>query len=233
MKAVFALPYAFGSASAYRQFKKYLDKNIYFRSIEYPGHSSRFSEPLCTSIRQMAVDAYDQISDVIKECSQYMIIGYSMGSLVGFELYQYIMQSHKKPPSCLIVFASPAPDRIFNYKRYEDYGVNEIREELREKEGTPDEILNNQEMLELFMPIIKSDLIALRDYHPDDKLCKIQCKTVVVRGTEEENKYCSEEWSRFCDSECDFYLMKGGHFFMFENESEAKKCAELINKMSN
>lgn len=233
MTAVFALPYAFGSASVYRGFKEYLNRDIDFFPLEYAGHSSRFNEPLYTSIQEMAIDAYNWIRDKASRYDSYMIMGYSMGSLVGFELYRYLVKNNQKPPECFLAFASAAPDRVYKYKSYEEYGINEIREELCEQHGTPKEILDNPEMLELFMPIIKSDLIALRDYCPGDLSDKIRCRTVIVRGTEEESDGCNENWNRFCENESELFLMEGGHFFMFENEDVTKKCAELVNGLVN
>lgn len=230
MRALFALPYAFGSAAAYRNFKGYLDEDIDFHPLDYPGHSSRFNDSFCTSIQGMAEDALEQIEEKIERYGEYGIMGYSMGSLVGFELCNNIIKKRLKPPKYFFAFASPAPDRIYNYKNYETYGVEEIRAELKEKDGTPEEILNNREMLELFLPIIKSDLIALRDYHADNIPGGLQCTTVIVRGADEKNKYCHDEWKRFCGDECEFHIMDGGHFFMFENDDTAEKCAELVNR---
>ena len=96
-------------------------------------------------------------------------------------------------------------------------------------DGTPDEILNSNEMLEVFSPIIRNDLIALRNYGRKElPKVKIDCPLTVVRGHEENAKESYEHWNYFSDNQSSYHEISGNHFFMFENSGNLRKCASIV-----
>ncbi|MEK7017057.1 thioesterase II family protein [Bacillus sp. FSL R9-9410] len=87
---LFCLPYAGGSASMYYQLKGYMHKIVDVIPIEYSGHGERISENYYASFKNMVDDIASKIIDYLDD-DQFSILGYSMGSLVAFEVYYEIL----------------------------------------------------------------------------------------------------------------------------------------------
>lgn len=233
---LFALPYAFGSSYIYHSLENNLIADYDMISLDYPGHGGRMRENLIKDIKQLADDAYKQICKYLKTDEDYAILGYSMGSIVGFEVLNIMKERKIKEPKAFFAFASPAPNRKEDAKDYENYNMTDIKNVLLERKGTPDEVLENEEMLELLEPIIRNDLIALRDYNDSYSDIKIECPLIVVRGTKENGrkgediKESFEEWRKFASGKTAYYEIEGEHFFMFENEKNLQDCCQIIKE---
>ena len=230
---IFALPYAFGASYIYNGVKNELSDYYDVIPLEYPGHGTRFSEGLIPNIIDLAEDIIVQIKGSLNDDDEYALLGYSMGSLVGFEVCNLVKKRGFRHPETFFAFASPAPSREVEKKEYEKYSIEDIGGVLAEGSATPKLILENESMLEVLKPIVINDLIALRDYSASD--LKIMCPVVAVRG-EQESMYDIEnfyEWEQFSDDKIEYHVIKGGHFFMFENDTNLDSCCEIIrNKMS-
>lgn len=229
---VFAIPYAFGASYVYNDLKSKLAFDCEVIPIEYPGHGTRFGEELSHNIKELAVDAYNQICKKLLQDEEYAILGYSMGSIVGYELVKLLNESDQKKPECFFASASPAPSFKREKKNYECYDLEDIKEELDSKHGTPQEILDDIEILELLKPLVVNDMIALRDYHECCLNGKIEIPLVVTRGIGEQDtenlQESYEEWCRNFVGKTSYYEIQGGHFFMFESEQNLDECCRII-----
>ena len=218
MIRLFAIPYAFGGANIYYDLEKEIDENIELIPVEYSGHAGRFSEPLIYNIQEIATDAYTQIADKIR--GEYAILGYSMGGIVAYELFRIIKEKGKPLPKCIMAFGSTEPDFKHKGGNFEEYDVNQIRDLLIEFGGTPPELLEDEQMLEVISTIVISDSIALRDYVPSP--CEeyaISVPLTVLRGDKEEKlENCECSWRRYCTSDFTYCIVPGEHFFMFEKD---------------
>lgn len=226
---IFAFPYAFGAAHVYQNLKEILCDDIDIVPIEYPGHGSRYGEALMNDIVGLAKDAYAQIHTYLEKEVEYALLGYSMGGLVAYELYKRIVRRGNKKPKVFFAFAASAPDVQYADRDYESYTLNDIKNKLIEMSGTPDEILNSDEMLEVFSPIIKNDLIALRNYGKKElPKIKIDCPLTVVRGHGENAEDSYKHWNYFSGNQISYHEIAGNHFFMFENSENLNKCAKIV-----
>jgi medium-chain acyl-[acyl-carrier-protein] hydrolase len=228
---LFTVPYAFGGANIYRGFEKHLESHINIISLNYPGHEARISEKLLLSIQEMAEDVYKQIYDNL-EC-EYSLLGYSMGGYICYELYQIIKKNNKKLPKYMFIFASNEPEYNQKYKNGNDFNLTQVREVLIEFGGTSNEIINNDDFIELIAPIVRNDITALGTYVPTSYIeGKIGCSVTVVRGSQEENiEDCQIKWNNYFYNECEYIVVNGKHFFMFEEDGNRfNEFAEIINK---
>jgi medium-chain acyl-[acyl-carrier-protein] hydrolase len=227
---LYAFPYAFGGANIYRELEKYMDKYINIKSLNYPGHELRITEKFSNSIQEMAKDAYDKICEELD--NNYCLLGYSMGGLVCYELYQIIKKNNKKLPMHMFIFASDAPDFKQDYEDEENMSLDQVRDILRDMDGTPDEILNNDELIEMITPIIRSDISNIKNYVPTNHTIeKVGCQVTVIRGIEEDAGTCHSDWNKYFANECEYLTVEGGHFFMFQNDYERTyEYANIINQ---
>lgn len=228
---LYAFPYAFGGASAYKKLSIMLDEHINLISLNYAGHEERISETLLPSIHDMALDIYKIIKHELD--NEYSLLGYSMGCLVCYELYHILIKNKKKLPIKIFLFASDSPDFKRKTKYRNNMNIEDVRKLLIEYGNTPDEILQNDELLELIAPIVINDIYAIDHYVPTDSMVnKIECPVILGRGDLEKNiESCKSDWDKFFREESEYIIFKGNHFFMFEEScTQLRKVAETIEE---
>lgn len=227
---ILAFPYAYGSKNIYYELKNELGSRFGLHSFDYPAHGTRLGEKALCSISAIVDDAYEQIKEFISV--PYCLLGYSMGGIVTFELYQKLMRENQPLPEHIFILASKELNWKYENYEYENFGLEEVKKVLREKNGTSEEILAENELIELISSAVKADSIALRDYSCDaDKTIPVKCKVTIIRGSKEINvEHCKESWERYLKRECEYIIVNGDHFFLFNEEKDmTKKIANIIS----
>lgn len=225
---ILAFPYAMGGANAYHALKNKLEPFGYeVVSLNYSGHESRVMEELLGSMQEIARDMYDQILKYLDE--DYCLLGYSMGGMICYELYQLIMKNNRKMPQHVFLLAADDPEAEPDYKNCENMTLQRVRDIFVEMGGTPDEILESEEMLEFLQPVVKADLCALEKYVPTPDY-KIDCGVTLIRGTGEDNARCPWGWNQYLSKPCDYHEVEGEHFFMFDSDAALHTVCDLIKK---
>lgn len=217
------LPYAGGSAWSYSSWKKYLGEAIDIVPIEYAGRGSRFDEDPIEGIRNNLLDIFDKVEQ--NTCFEYAIFGHSMGALYAYELACLIEKKGLKPPKKVIVSGSDAPhagnkEVLYTLKK------DEFMNKLYNLGGIPDEIMAEEEIIELFYPVILCDVKNYETYMEMNKNkmpVRINTQMTVFYGKEDED-FCSEEdikrWQDCCSAPVGNKGFEGGHFFIFDNEEQ-------------
>lgn len=222
MKRIFALPYAIGSSTIYYELKQTIPQ---IHPLEYPGHGCRIDEDCLTDIKAIAQDMYEQIRDYTDE--QYGLMGYSMGTLVAYELYKLLCKNQVRKPDQILLFACDTPGVKRAPKGFNQMGKQELKEEIFLLNGTSRDVLEERELMELVYPVARADLAAIENYQDNDPV-KISVPTVVVRGTKEdmldESINC---WNNYCECSRKI-LVEGGHFFLF---TDPDSCKPLLSNV--
>ena len=226
MKKILCLPYAGGSAQVFRgKFENYLDDTIRVQPIELPGRGTRFAEDLITDFSKLLNDLLYQVYTEINCDDDYALFGYSMGSKLIYEMYYEIEKMHWKRPEMLFICAAAPPEIPVIRKKKDDLSIITNMKRLG---GTSDEIFACQEMLDVFLPIMRADMQILESYKYEDHKEKIKIPIVVQYGRYDSDiKEYISDWKNHTVGECFFYEYESGHFFINE---EYERMTEIINK---
>lgn len=216
---LYCLPYAGGSSIYYLQWKQELNSDIELHTIELAGRGGRFNEALYNSLDEMVEDVFLQIKEDLDD-ADYAIYGHSMGSLICYELCHKIQDSGYKMPKHIFLSGKGAP----HIKDKDEFMYNlndeEFKSKLREIGGTPDEVLKSNELLELFLPIIRADFKVVETYNYVEKNKKLNVSATILNGKEDDLTLPQIfEWRNHFSCDCRFYTFTGGHFFINENKS--------------
>ena len=218
---LYCLPFATGSASVYRDWTRWFPPSVEVRPLDYPGHGRRFGQrPLC-SIHQIAQVFATEIARDLDV--PFVVFGHSMGALVGIELARELRR--RRAPLPLKIYASASPPPVnFRTARGSDVSAmpdERLRERLRRLGGTPAEMLDNDELMQVMMPIARADLIACSDYvhRPEPPL---PCSVTALGGVEDHTFDQSHlaRWREATSAEFDVAWMPGGHFFLHTHSSQ-------------
>lgn len=228
---VICIPYVGGSAAVYRNWDKYSNSNVQFLSLQLPGRGSRYSEQPYTEMNSLINDLSIVMGELLLESNiPYIIYGHSMGALIGFELTRMIARKGYKLPSYVVVSGAAAPDIVKNEKKY-SLPTEELKDILRYYNGTPKEILEDDELLEMFLPCIRSDLEIVEEYKfTIDNL--LPCSIIAIGGENDHLVSLSEikQWENHTQKDFHYKLYEGDHFFL---KDRAKDIVRYVTENVN
>lgn len=214
---LFCLPYAGGSKSIYYKWKNYLDPSIKLYPVELKGRGKRLDEGFYENMNEAVEDIYNIIKEEI-ESDEYAIYGHSMGSLIAYEMYYRIEKAKKRKPQHMFFSGYKAPNIIAERDISYTLSDNAFIEKIIKLGGTPEEVLNNEELLELVLPILKNDIKILEKYIYKERENKIACNISVLNGDKDSfNLNEILEWKKHISNKCKFYTLSGNHFFINDN----------------
>ena len=220
-------PYAGGNTRSFNNWVKILPDNVELIIITMPGRGSRFGEPV--------VDCMDILTDtLIEELKPHLkcetvFFGHSLGARVAFELQLKIKRACMQGPSHFIASGSANPGK--NRSKEHTHLLNDLDfiKKLKSLNGTPPEILQNEELMAIFLPVLRGDF-KLADTYSYTGTEKILCNLSVFIGRDDEiSKQEQLDWKNFFIGHFTFKEFNGDHFFIDTyNEDVGNAICNLI-----
>lgn len=215
---LFCLPYSGASAMFYSRWRRRVPSWLEIHPVELPGRGTRFGEELPSDLVSLAADLAKDIRRQLKQ--PYAIFGHSLGALLGFEVAHALSALGCPQPLSLCASGTSAPTRREDGRRGYDKPKtdDELITDLREFEGTPEEVLENEELLSLTLPILRADflLCGLYRYRPRPSL---GCHIHVLAGRSDD--VSTEQliaWHEETTGDFSLDMFEGGHFFIHDEE---------------
>lgn len=209
---LFCLPYAGGGASIYRQWAAAFPDDAGMYPIQLPGRESRIAESPLRDMHEMVAAICGAIVPYLR--CPFIFFGHSLGARVAFELARYLRSKWKIQPCHLIVSGSRAP-HIPEPKPLHHLPDEALVKELRRFSGTTEAVLQNRELMALFIPILRADFTVdeTNAYADDDPL---DCPISAFGGTAdpEAKREEIEAWAWHTNGEFTLKWIKGDHFFI-------------------
>jgi thiazolinyl imide reductase len=224
---LFCFPYAGAGASVFREWQGLLPAGVEVCAIQYPGRENRINESPFTDIFEM-IDTLTEILE--KEFDvPFAFFGHSMGAKVAFEISRKITGKTEKSPGYLFVSGCRAPH--LPIKR----PIHQLNEKdfllaLKRYAGTPDEVLNDSELMEIYLPILRSDFIADENYIYH-KGAALECPIYALGGLNDEDALYDElnAWKPYTTSNFQLKMFPGDHFFIKSKQiSILRMISEII-----
>lgn len=222
---LFCFSYAGGSAMVYSKWREMIDESIEIVPVEIPGRGTRFCEKLCDNMENLIDDIYSKLANQFIE-EEYMIYGHSMGSWIAYYLTQRIREKGIRLPERLFLSGKEAPHINKNNILYHKLNNKEFINKIYDLGGTPKELLENKELLDIFIPILKNDykVIETCKYEKPEKAFDFDI--TIFNGTQDT---LTEEdisaWSSYTSKNFFTYNFDGGHFFIHDY---AKQMLDII-----
>ncbi len=164
----------------YRSWARTLPPFVEVVGVQYPGRGSRILEQPAKKMEPLADAIVAELIPTLRE-KPFAIFGHSLGATLSFEVCSRLTQQNGPRP--LMFFASGrqaphVPDRDPVTYHLPD---EEFVRDLRRLNGTPKEVLESEELMQLLLPLLRADfeLIQTYTYRPSPKL---QCPLVVFGG---------------------------------------------------
>lgn len=211
---LFCFPFAGGGAMIYRGWSDVLPAEIEVVPIQLPGRERRMREAPFTQMAPL-VDALVEALSPHLDDLPYAFFGHSMGAVIGYEVAHHLRQAGHSLPRQLLVSARTAPQLAGDSKQYYALPDPEFRARLEEINGTPQAVLENDELMTLMMPLLRADF-ELNDTYPETLHPPFDCPVSAYGGLSDED--VSEKdlraWSEVTSGPFKLRMMRGDHFFL-------------------
>jgi medium-chain acyl-[acyl-carrier-protein] hydrolase len=159
---LFCFPYSGAAANIYYPWSEILPPTWEVCPVQLPGRGARMREPLADRLGP-------QVDAIAAGLAPYLdkpfaFFGHSMGALISFELARQLRRSDAAMPVRLFVSGHQAPHLPDRNPPLHALPEPEFIARLRELNGTPEEVLQHAELLQLLVPILRADFAVCETY---------------------------------------------------------------------
>ncbi|MBL8197131.1 MAG: acyltransferase domain-containing protein [Blastocatellia bacterium] len=224
---LFCFPFAGTGASIFKTWEDYLPKNVNICPIHLPGREKRWKESPYTNLMALVNDALE----VLKDCLDipFAFFGHSMGALISFELTRALRKNQLSSPEHLFVSAYRAPQIPVTEAPIHTLADIPLIEEMRKYGGTPKAVLENTELMAMYLPVLRADFSIFETYvykHEPPFDCPIFAFGGWQDPKMDQNSMLL--WKTQTTKSFDLEMVTGGHFFI--QDLEARKI--VLQKIS-
>jgi medium-chain acyl-[acyl-carrier-protein] hydrolase len=210
---LFCFPYAGGSAEVYRRWQRWFPEQIDVCLVHLPGRGKRLRERPFTRLIPLVNAIADNMG--YETHIPYALYGHSMGALITFELGRELLRRNHTGPEHLFVSGRHAPSWPKNEPTTFNLPHDEFIEKIRELNGTPRDVLDNAELMELFIDLLRADFQAVEtyEYRAGEQ---VSCPITVYGGLQDKDvpvESC-RAWQEQTSANSKVRMFTGDHFFI-------------------
>ena len=210
---LFCFPYAGGSTSTYRLWQRLLPEWIDVAPVQLPGRGERLSEPPFHRLSETVEALGRELMPYVHK--PFAFFGHSMGALIVFELTRWLRRNHRTMPSHLFISGRRAPQVPEATTPTWDLPEQQFIDCVAQMNGTPREVLDHPELMQLLIPLLRADLAACETYQ---YLAEppMECALTVFGGVGdvEARREDLTPWREHTSATYKLHMLPGDHFFV-------------------
>jgi surfactin synthase thioesterase subunit len=202
--------YAGSGAAVYRTWPELFPEAIEVCPVELPGHGARLGEPLVEDLTVLRDRLVDELAPLLDR--PIALFGHSLGAKLAFEMSKKLGQR----TAHLFISASiapdvPAVDPIAHLPR------DKFILRLREWGAAPKQVLDDADLMDLLLPIVRADLRLADRYRVFDRV-RAPCGVTVFAGTGDAQAPLAKVhgWEAYSGGPFRFVPVAAGHFYIAE-----------------
>jgi medium-chain acyl-[acyl-carrier-protein] hydrolase len=210
---LFCFPFAGGGPAAFRQWPASLPPAVEIVSVRLPGRESRWGERAFTQMGPLVEQTAAALRPYLDQ--PFAFFGHSMGALLAYELARLLAREGRPLPLHLFVSGRQAPPFPPARQPMRALPEAEFRAELKRLGGTPREVLENNELMELFSPLLRADFTVVETYQHQAGP-PLECPITAFSGLQdpdvERDKF--DAWRTLTRAGFQGHWLPGNHFFI-------------------
>ncbi len=223
---LFCLPYAGSGAAVYRPWLAELPDAVELNVVQLPGRELRLREPPYKRMGALVAELAPAMAGLLDR--PYLLFGHSMGALIAFELARALRRSGARPPDCLVVSGRRAPQLPDNEPPLHQLSDGAfVGAMVRRYNGIPRAILNEVELLRLFLPTLRADLELIETYEYAAET-PLACPMIALGGQSDSRVSSADLLAWQAQTSADFRMrqLPGEHFYL--QAERAALVAEIV-----
>ncbi len=210
---LFCFSYAGGGTALFAGWRHALPGFVGVAAIRPPGREVRRHEKPLTNLLGIARGVVDALELDLE--TPFAFFGHSMGGLLAFEVVRELRRRGLPQPTRLFISASRAPSVPPGSRPFHQLADPDLLQQLRRLNGTPARVLEDEGLMEIFLPTIRADFEAVETHRfaPEPP---ISVPIACFAGAEDRLVPSStvEPWKLETNAPCTLEVVSGGHFFV-------------------
>ncbi len=182
--------------------------------VNLPGRDKRIKDALQTRLLPLIEELTHALIPQLNK--PFAFFGHSMGALIAFETARQLRRNGALQPIQLFISARHAPQRVDPYADLYQLPEQEFIDGTEELFGAlPEAVKQEQEVLDLFMSIMRADLTMVGTYAYMQEL-PLNCPISVFGGMQDHSitERDLEAWCEQTTSLFNLQMLPGDHFFI-------------------
>ncbi len=218
------LPFAGAGPSFFKDWCP-LTKSLDIVAPLFPGREKRFLEEPYRDVVQAIDGIYREVLELIGKRDSVLIFGHSLGAVLAHELAHRFTAKREVRVEQLVVSGSPGP---WSPRRRRATGLDDqgFLDQVREFAGYDHPALNDPDMREMLLPLLRADVEMHENYDPPEGRV-FNVPITSVRGTHDELVSAEEaaQWQSATTEPLQLKEIPGGHMYL---TNQAEKLLRLI-----
>lgn len=227
---LFCFSYAGGSAASYISWASSLPGFVELICIQLPGRGTRLFEPPCSTMDELIPALSAQVMPLLTK--PYAFFGHSLGGRVAFELILALKESGKPEPAHFFISASRAAHLVGSSDPIHHLDDQGFITGLRRLNGTPETVLQDAELMDLLMPMLRADF-GISETYISTNTALLGCDYTLLSGTEDQMIHVDliSPWHKHFSSDGALISLPGNHFYVDEEPEQLTRIiAETLEK---
>ncbi len=197
--------------------------------MQLPGRENRIRETPFDRVDPLAAALADAVRPWLD--LPWALFGHSNGALIGFELARALRARGLSGPRHLFASGRRAPDVPSPAPPIGHLPDDEFLAELGELGGMPRELLENREIMQMLLPVLRADA-ALHESYGFREEAPLSCPITAYGGVADAkvSRESIDAWGRHTHGPFRVRMFPGGHFFpQSERESFLRVFSADLN----
>ncbi len=215
---LYCFPYAGAGHTVFQHWQQYLSPEIELALVKLPGRGARYNEPAATELESLIAAFAESLS--IDPAIPFAFFGHSMGALLAVETCHWLNRHNRPLPIALLASGRSAP--IYHNDRpvLSQLPPDQFADVIKDLNGMPQEIADDPELLDFFLPIIRADFELCERYQYQAQ-ATLDLPIIAISGDKDpyvplaELKAWQNETSRLYEE----WIYPGDHFYLFQHEA--------------
>ena len=210
---LFCFPYAGGGATIYRTWQSELPQEVEVCPVQLPGRGRRLKEAAYTNVHTLVQELAQGLFPFLGK--PFAFFGHSMGATISFELARYLRIEHHLMPRHLFVSGRRAAHKPATHAPTYNLPDAEFLVALRDLNGTPQEALEQPDLMELMLPLLRADF-ELSETYTYLNVPLLDCPMSIYGGEEDNDmpREHLEAWGELTTGPVSLKIFRGDHFFV-------------------
>ncbi|XP_064608194.1 S-acyl fatty acid synthase thioesterase, medium chain-like [Liolophura sinensis] len=227
-------PWAGAGASYYISWAKKFSPSIEVVALRPPGREIRFKEPNFRTLEEAVTQTTEAIVQNLLD-KPFAFFGHSWGSLLSFSVAVRLKEKHGVEPIHMFVSSMSAPHsaQVQEKDKVTKKSNKEFLDFMKSLGGTPKEVLENEELMEMCLPSMRADYGLYEEFkYKLPPTPPLSCPLHVFDG-KNDKKHDLDGWRQVTtgDTVCDMY--PGGHFYFKDKANESKIIGQINTRLQD
>lgn len=224
---LFCFPYAGGRAQIFSTWSDALPDHIEVCPVELPGRGRRWGETPFIELSPLIEAIASSIAPLLNR--PYAFFGHSIGALIAFELARFLRQQNASEPVYLFVSSRRAPQLQDFDPPSHTLPDDELIRKLNWLKGTPQDALNDPELMQLWLPVLRADLAVSETYTYIPQM-PLSCPIIAFGGRQDPaiRRGGLRQWREQTTGRFAKHLFRGNHFFIHSAQPHLLKLLAVM-----